>query len=69
MKYLAECDHGKKILAGTYSDVEQWVILHFFFDFGAVKELANTADGLFRSIIYQVICSLHFSPELLESTA
>lgn len=66
MKYIAERDRAKMILRNTYPDHGTWNLLHFFFDFRAAKDLANTVDGLFRSVLYQVICCLYLTPEMLE---
>lgn len=42
---------------------KQWKIVRFFFDFRAVSSLANSIEGLIRSLLYQIIRQI---PEVAE---
>lgn len=65
MKHLLTSPQTKTILAAASADISKWHVVYFFFDFRASRSLANTTDGLFRSLLQQIVRVLPFSKEIL----
>lgn len=64
MKYLVSSEVTRQKLT-IYKPVK-WTVVHFFFDFRAAKGLANTEQGLYRSLLHQVILALPLSENTFE---
>ncbi|KAK5939644.1 hypothetical protein PMZ80_008023 [Knufia obscura] len=52
-KYVSEHPFCKKLLQEATG--QQWLTMHFFFDFRAHKGLANTIEGMLRSLLCQLV--------------
>lgn len=55
MKYLSENRRVKRFLSG--GSAGSWLCLHFYFDFRAGSETANTLERLLRTLLLQLIQS------------
>lgn len=67
MKYVSEHPLCSKLLKeGTG---EEWLPIHFFFDFRAHKDMANSFVGMMRSLMYQLVsCSTLISKYVAGTT-
>lgn len=63
---LVTPEHIKQHLRTWKPGIEQWHILHFFFDFRAAASQSNTEQGLFRSLLYQVVSQLPITAQVLK---
>lgn len=53
MKYVSEHPLCVKLLGQATG--QQWLTMHFFFDFRAHKGMANTVEGMLRSLLCQLV--------------
>ena len=58
MEHLARSDELRVRLKQSISD-EWTVVHHFFFDFGADKDMLNNFEGFLRSLLYQLVDKSH----------
>lgn len=63
VKYLVTCGQLQHKLE-TSSKEKRWKIVHFFFDYRAAEGLANTKDGMLRSVLNQVLRETELSEKL-----
>jgi len=52
MKYVAESTRTRDLLPAHLD--RQWLVVHFYFDFRAGSGIANSVDGLLKSILFQL---------------
>ena len=67
-KYILSSSTTQEHLTRTRHEnsTKPWTVLHFFFDFRAAGTMSNTQEGMYRSLLYQVMCALPFGQETLE---
>jgi len=66
MKYLVSNQQTQHYLNIGSSHSNPWTILHFYFDFRATKTLANMQEGLYQSLLYQVLSALPLTADVLQ---
>jgi len=66
MKYIVGSPQTQHFLNSRSSQRTTWTILHFFFDFRAAKTLANMQDGLYQSLLYQVLSALPLTKDMRQ---
>lgn len=64
MKYLVTTPETQERLPKLTNE-PAWTIVHFFFNFRAAKGLVNTEEGMFRSILHQILNKLQLPTESL----
>lgn len=66
MKYIGSSLQTRHFLNSGSSQRATRTILHFFFDFRAAKTLANMQEGLYQSLLYQVMSALPLTRDMLQ---
>ena len=66
MKYVVSSQHTQYLLSIGSGTTIPWTIVHFFFDFRATKTVANTQEGLFQSLLYQILGALPISRSVFQ---
>lgn len=66
MKYIVSSPQTHHFLNSGSSQKITWTILHFFFDFRTAKTLANMQEGLYQSLLYQVMSALPLTRDMLQ---